>query len=145
MLTEICKEIKNWFEKNKFYGKFKIENHTISGDAFTLLDEQYFRIIGSVFNDGVYKNTPEGLSGLKDEEFEGSIWALAIPKDIIDLDGKISNWMAQYGGSNANSPFSSESFGGYSYSKSTGVDANGNSLNGWKLAFADELNRWRKI
>lgn len=145
MLTEICKEIKNWFEKTKHHGKFKIENHVISGNVeFNILDGQYFRIIGSVFNDGVYKNTAEDLAKLKDEEFDGSLWTLAIPKDIIDLDTKISDWITQYGGAN-NSPFSSESFGGYSYSKSTGTDANGNSVAGWKSAFADELNRWRKI
>jgi glycosyltransferase involved in cell wall biosynthesis len=44
-----------------------------------------------------------------------------------------------------NSPYSSESFGGYSYSKASGTDNHGNDVTSWQSKFASRLNHWRKI
>ena len=146
MLTELCKEINNWFEYAKFFGNFKIENNVITGD-YSLQENQYFRIVGSVFNDGVYKFDDD--LELEDETFDGAIWAMAVPKEVIALATDIEAWSDKYLGvdSAAMSPFNSESFGGYSYSKSGGSSSSGNvDLSGtWQGAFADRLNHWRKI
>lgn len=146
MLTELCKEINNWFEYAKFFGTFTIEDNVITGN-YSLQDGQYFRIIGSVFNDGVYKFGDE--LDLTDETFTGAIWAMAVPKEVIALADDIKDWSDKYLGvdSVAMSPFNSESFGGYSYSKSGGSSSSGNvDLSGtWQGAFADRLNHWRKI
>jgi len=146
MLTELCKEINNWFEYAKFFGTFTIEDSVITGN-YSLQDGQYFRIVGSVFNDGVYK-FGEDLD-LTDETFTGAIWAMAVPKEVIALADDIEDWSDKYLGvdSAAMSPFNSESFGGYSYSKSGGSSSSGNvDLSGtWQGAFADRLNHWRKI
>jgi len=148
MLTELCHEIKNWFEKKKYIGEFVIKDGILvskDNDVISLQTNQYFRIIGSVFNDGVHKYP---TSDLTDEEFEGAVWALAIPKEIIDLSNEIDEWQAKYGGidSEAMSPFASESFGGYSYSKSGGGASDGTSNAGtWQGVFAARLNNWRKI
>lgn len=146
MLTELCKEINNWFEYAKFFGTFTIENNVITGD-YSLQANQYFRIVGSVFNDGVYKLDDE--LELEDETFDGAIWAMAVPKEVIALATDIKEWSDKYLGvdSAAMSPFNSESFGGYSYSKSSGSSSSGNiDLSGtWQGAFADRLNQYRKI
>ena len=146
MLTELCKEINNWFEYAKFFGTFTIEDNVITGN-YSLQDGQYFRIVGSVFNDGVYR-FDEDLD-LIDETFTGAIWAMAVPKEVIALADDIKDWSDKYLGvdSAAMSPFNSESFGGYSYSKSGGSSSSGNvDLSGtWQGAFADRLNHWRKI
>ena len=146
MLTELCKEINNWFEYAKFFGNFEIENNVITGD-YSLQENQYFRIVGSVFNDGVYKYDDE--LELADETFKGAIWAMAVPSDVIALAADIKDWTDKYQtvDSAAMSPFNSESFGGYSYSKSSGSSASGKvDLSGtWQGAFADRLNHWRKI
>ena len=146
MLTELCKEINNWFEYAKFFGTFTIDGNVITGN-YSLQDGQYFRIVGSVFNDGVYK-LGENLD-LTDETFTGAIWAMAVPKEVIALADDIEDWSDKYLGvdSAAMSPFNSESFGGYSYSKSGGSSSSGNvDLSGtWQGAFADRLNHWRKI
>lgn len=146
MLTELCKEINNWFEYAKFFGTFTIEDNVITGN-YSLQDGQYFRIVGSVFNDGVYKFGDE--LDLADETFTGAIWAMAVPKEVIALADDIKDWSDKYLGvdSAAMSPFNSESFGGYSYSKSGGSSSSGNvDLSGtWQGAFADRLNHWRKI
>ena len=133
MLGKVCREVKNWFEIEKVFDTFTIQGGILITPLRTPLKEnQYFRIVGSIFNDGVYKNPTDKLT---DETFTGAIWRLAIPKDFLDLVDEITTWGAQYGG---NSPFTSESFGGYSYTKKQGSDT-------WQGAFKDKLNKWRKV
>lgn len=147
-LTELCQELRNWFDRNmpKYFGDFKIEDGNISCAGLDLKNGQYFRIVGSVFNDGVHRF---GTYELVDEDFSGAVWAMAIPPDVIALAEDIGAWMEKYGGidSQAMSPYNSESFSGYSYSKSSGGSGTGGSGGNasWKSAFADRLNRWRKI
>lgn len=148
ILTELCQELKNWFSISKYYGMFTVENGVIisrNDGTMNLQDNQYYRIIGSVFNDGVHQHP---ATDLIDEVFDGAVWALAIPKDVINLADDIDKWQAKYGDieSEAMSPFASESFGGYSYSKSGGSASDGTSNAGtWKGVFASRLNKWRKI
>lgn len=138
MLTEICAELRNYFEvpNGRHFGKFEISGGSISPLDF-LQDGQYFRIIGSIFNDGVYQYP---ATSLKDEVFEGAVWSMAVPPSVIDLAAEIE----EYNKSDdvKASPYTSESFGGYSYTKAT--DANGAPI-GWQKAFASRLNRWRKL
>lgn len=147
MLTELCQELRNWFERKKFFGTFTIENGQINPPDGSLQNGQYFRIIGSVFNDGVHKYDPESenAESLTDEVFEGAIWAMAVPPSVVDLSERISAWVTTYGDS-VSSPYSSESFGGYSYQKASSGQGNAASSNPtWQSTFASELNRWRKI
>ena len=144
MLTELCQELRNWFDLERRTGTF-----TISGGALTadfLQPNQYYRIIGSVFNDGVHKYA-DNTDTLTDETFTGAVWALGIPKAVISLATEIAAWVAKYGvDSAAMSPFNSESFGGYSYSKGSGnSQASASSPSGWQAAFGSRLNKWRKI
>lgn len=141
MLTEICAEIKNYFtyDEDKIFGTFKIQ-----GGHFTppiSFKTEYIRIAGSRKNDGVYKVTDT----LVDEEFKGAVWQMSIPKDFLDLAKRINDWQDINGkvDSAAMSPFNSESFGGYSYSKSGGYASD--SGVGWKKTFGSELNRYRKV
>lgn len=144
MLTELCQELKNWFVHDKHVGTFTITDGTLTADF--LLDRQYYRVKGSVFNDGVHQYGVH--EGLVDETFTGEVWALGIPNAVIELAEAIEAWIAKYEtvDSAAMSPYQSESFGGYSYSKGGGSSAAGGvSPTGWKAAFASQLNRWRKI
>lgn len=142
MLTELCQELRNWFDRERHSGTFTITGGNITADF--LQQGQYYRICGSVFNDGVYQYP---IDCLQDETFDGSVWALAIPREVIELAEDISAWKAKHEAvdSAAMSPFSSESFGGYSYAKGSSADGSGVYGNGWKIAFAARLNRWRKI
>lgn len=141
MLTEICQEIRNWFKQSSYYGKFTITDGIIDLSELNgaIKDGQYIRIIGSTFNDGVWQYPTQTL---QDEVFEGVVWGLRIPPAFLSLVQQIEEWQGKYGGVDALSPYNSESFGGYSYSKSTG--ANGEATT-WKNAFARQLNLWRKI
>ena len=148
MLSEVCAYLRNWFDKNqpKTFGEIVIENGSLSTDC-KLKQNQYFRIIGSTFNDGVYKN--DSNLTLTDEVFKGVVWAMSIPPDFISLVTEISAYQAKYGdvNSTAMSPFNSESFGGYSYSKSSGGNADTSQNKGgtWQGAFGARLAKWRKI
>lgn len=145
MLTELCQELRNWFERKKFFGTFTIESGQIDLPDGSLQSGQYFRIVGSVFNDGVHKYDPESESQLVDEVFEGAIWSMGVPPAVVDLSERISEWVTKYGDS-VSSPYQSESFGGYSYQKASSGQGNANSINPtWQSVFANELNRWRKI
>lgn len=159
MLTELCQELKNWFDLERLYGDFAITGGDITyadGTAIGLLTGQYFRIVGSVFSDGVHQyitqSNTQGADAnyldLTPETFSGAVWALGIPKAVVDLDAEISAWRAKYEAtdSQAMSPFQSESFGGYSYSKgSSGSSGSSGSPVSWKSAFKSHLNTWRKI
>lgn len=139
MLNEICDELNNYFIKEIYHGRFKIENGVINCNE--LVEGQYYRIVGSLFNDGIYKfHSSEDL--LSDETFDGAVWSMAVPRAILDLDAEISAWVEKYGDMQ-NSPFSSESFGGYSYSKKS--SGNGADASTWQGVFKKRLNRWRKI
>lgn len=147
MLTELCQELRNWFDRERHTGTFEITGGVIT--ASFLVPGQYYRVIGSIFNDGVHKYTGEEDSELTDETFEGAVWALAIPKAVIELSTEIDEWQEKYGAvdSQAMSPFTSESFGGYSYSKGSGKssDSSTGSTGGWKTVFASRMNMWRKL
>ena len=138
MLTELLAELRNYFEvpNGRHFGKLKISGGSIAPLDF-LQEGQYFRIVGSVFNDGVYQYPATSLT---DEVFEGAVWAMALPPSIIALAAEIKAYNESDAGKT--SPFTAESFSGYSYTKAT--DANGAPI-GWQKAFASRLAKWRKL
>lgn len=134
MLEEILAHINNYFVVSKQKGGYEISNGTISLPF--LQTNQYFQIVGSVFNDGVYKYP---ASDLTDESFTGEVRALAVPPAVIALASTIQAWTAE----NPQAAYTSESFGGYSYSKATNAQTGLPAT--WQDVFKSELNRWRKI
>lgn len=136
MLNEVCAEICNYFVKDIHEGTFDIVGGTIVPLDF-LQEGQYFRIVGSVLNDGVYQYPATNLT---DESFSGAVWAMALPPTFIALTEEIK----AYNESDVAKPsaYTSESFGGYSYSKAT--DSNGVPLS-WQKVFASRLNKYRRI
>lgn len=140
-LTQICEYLRNWFtaSEDKYTGDFRIMRGMLTGDNLPeLLDGEYFRIVGSRLNDGVYQYP---VYGLNDEDFTGAVWRMRIPESVMGLVVDIEAFNADE--ANSPSPYTSESFGGYSYTKGKGGD--GVSVYGWQDAFRSRLNRWRKV
>lgn len=144
MLTEICQYLRNWFDKVRYFGGFMIRDGVITfvdGSEVPLLKGQYYRVAGSIFNDGVHQY---GVPLEGDEEFTGAVWGLAIPREIIELSEEIDRWIVDNAEAIA-SPYQSESFGGYSYSKSSGYGSSSVGSISWQSQFAARLAPWRKI
>ena len=150
MLNEICAYLNNYFDVNadhvslpSWNGTFTISEGEIDLEG-KVLNGQYFRIQNSIFNDGVYKYPAKELV---DETFTGKIQAMAVPKEVVEISKQIEDWVSKFGGADsaANSPYTSESFAGYSYSKSGGSSSEGVSAPAWWAAFGGRLARYRKL
>ena len=135
MLETILAHLNNWFvvPDGIHEGTFAVEGGGI--ELPSTASGQYFRVCGSVFNDGLHQYP---AADLIDETFTGSIWALAVPPALVKLADEISEWTAK----NQPSVYAAESFGGYSYSKAAGT--NGAPLD-WQDVFKARLNPYRKM
>lgn len=133
---DVCAEIRNYFvvPDGIHIDTFTVENGSIVLPF--LARGQYFRIVGSVYNDGVYTYPAQNL---KDETFRGGVWAMAPSKEFLALVDEI-NAYTQTDAARA-TPYQSESFSGYSYALKTGK----NDPTAWQTVFAKRLNRWRKL
>ena len=136
MIGELLHEIRNYFDKSRHFGTFRIVDGSPIFDGIPIQTGQYFRIYGSAFNDGVYMYPCVDLGGGRSIK---KIWLLAIPQEIIELNEEIDKWDELYG---VSGPFNNESFAGYAYTRATAK--NGGKYT-WKDEFAGQLKRWRKI
>ena len=139
MLEQVLMHLKNWLlvPGGIHEGTYTIEDGGITLPS--LANRQYFRICCSVFNDGLHQYP---ASDLKSESFDGTVWALAVPQAVIELAAEIEAWQKKNGDASV-SPYQSESFRGYSYSKATD-SASGGAVT-WQSAFRSRLNAWRKL
>lgn len=134
MIGEVMKHINNYFVVAIQEIDFVVSDGAVNLPF--LQDGQYYLVSGSVFNDGVHKY---GESDLVDEdEIHVKVYALAPPKAFLDLVEEISTWSTN----NQSGAYTSESFGGYSYTKATNEDG---MPCGWKDVFKSKLNDWRKL
>lgn len=140
MLGEVCAYLRNYFYYGEpMIGKIEIANGALI-EPYGLKVNQYFRIVGSMFNDGVYQYP---LTTLKDEVFDGAIRGMAVPSELISLISDIDAWQTKYGQS-VNSPYAAESISATGYSRSKGSADSVGSI-GWQNAFSKRLARWRKL
>ena len=118
MLEQVLRHLNNWFlvPDGIHSGEFTVQDGSI-----TLPFHQY----------------PE--QDMTGETFTGAVWALAVPKAVITLSEEIAAWNEKNG---TPGPYTSESFGGYSYSKATNASG---VVVGWQDVFKSRLNAWRRI
>lgn len=136
MIGEILAYLKNYFVVETYHGTFTIEDgQEPKGVPFH--DGQYYRVIGSIYNDGVWQ---AGNDTLVSETFTGTVQLLAIPPDLVMLAHEIEEFHNKP--ENQNTAYTSESWNGYSYTRRT--DKNGRPLS-WTTLYASRLNRWRKL
>ena len=160
MMTSLCREVRNYFvrsDSDKISGVFSVREGGIalssdaagaSQDDFRIADGQFFRIVGSLYNDGVWQNSEAMMQNLREEEFTGQVWLMAPPKDFLDLAEEIAVWIERFGDA-ALSPYASESFGGYSYTlrgtSRRNESARDNEDASWQTAFRRRLAAYRRI
>lgn len=163
-IDTVCGELHNYFEDDRVIGDYTIEEGRITLPF--LVNGQFFRIVGSKFNDGVYiyadnyiildvtwedffVDNPDwqAISArayasiqrreLADETFHGAIWLMRMPRNFLRMCQEIE----EYNLSDAAkpSPFTSENISGfYSYTKG---DADSTS---WQSVFASKVKQYRK-
>ena len=150
MLEAVLEYLKNWFERDPVTRMRRVYSGrlTASGGALSGVPEgfavpgQRVRVRGSRLNDGLH-DWP--CSDLADEAFDGEVWALSVPKAVTDLADEVAAWCAEHGDAQ-NSPYASESFGGYSYTKATASGSQaGAGGSTWQSVFAARLAPWRKL
>ena len=118
-MERILKYINNYYAKTEELGTITIKDNKIELKG-TYIPSQYILVRGSILNDGIYKintvsdNTIE-VTGSVNEIFEGVVYALAIPKDIIEMQKELDDLESKY----EPSVYQSEHFGNYSYSLAT--------------------------
>ena len=147
MLTEICQYLRNWFDRTSdgtrlptWTGDIEIANGELVGFADRLLPGQYFRILDSKLNNGVWQY---GVDFLKDETFSGTVQEMAVPEVVVQAAESWKAYREKYG-EVLDSPFSSENYFGYSWTKDSKA-VNGSSGSGIPDSIASMLAPWRKI
>ena len=140
ILTQICGELNNWFDdhgRHAVRGTFAIKGGTLLLD--NIAEGQCVRIVSSKFNDGVHMFP---FYDLQDETFTGSIIPMRIPTEVMTVAAEIQRSAEDDATGGGLSPYTSESFGGYSYTRAT--DSNGVPAD-WRTLYARKLDRWRKL
>lgn len=168
MLEQALNYLNNWFtyESETYRGRCSITDGVLAC-GLALRDGAYYRILGSRFHDGLYQHLvpvedvdedeekleivedsdeteseEEPTDNGVDEVFFGSVSLCALPASFLDLVYEMEAWQAKYGEA-MSSPYQSESFGGYSYSKSTGAATETGTATVW-TAFADALAPYKR-
>lgn len=138
MLLELMRECHNFFDISEEQGNFTIQDSIININKNYLIG-QYILVTGSILNDGVYLLNDKlyTLVNSVDEEFNGIVYGLRIPKDFIKLSEEIEKFIAD----NPTTNITRESFGNYSSSKAQGK----NGIITWQEQFASRLNPYRRM
>lgn len=143
ILEEVLDHIHNHFERDS--QTINVSDCQISDGALpesiAIPNGAWYMVHGSWLNEGMHLHP---ATDLVDETFSGTITVMRIPRPLLRVVEDICAWQLANGAA-ADSPFQSESFGGYSYTKSSGTSQDGSGLTGWRLAFRDRLSTWRKI
>lgn len=134
MLAQLLAAMNNWFVRERLHGRFEVAGGSL--DLPQLKAGQYYLVEGSVFNDGLHQH-PAG--DLVDEEFDGSVCCLAVPREVVELAEEVAVWQEKH--AEAEGPYQSESAAGYSYTLKSGE---GGSY-GWRDRFRSEIRRWKKL
>ena len=150
MLEDVCNFVHNYFELERHEDKFEITDGMLS--LSFLLEGQRFKIIGSALNDGIYTYHADGIKDdddaesveLDTETFEGTIISMGVPKTFMKIVSAIIAWQ-EMNKAALDSPYVSESFGGYSYTKAHGNGQNSGKPISWQDVFGSRLNAYRKI
>lgn len=145
MIDRVCDTIHNYFTRKdnrelaRWHGEFTIEDGALTIEG--LKNGNYFLIRGSDYNDGVHQYPADDMT---DETFTGTIFKMAPPKSFLALVDEISAWDEKYSAA-VNSPYSSESFNGYSYVKAGTDNRSGSTTPTWQSTFSARLDAWRKL
>lgn len=138
-LYEILRYLHNFFPGDRWTCAGEpIKNGHITFPG--LEDGDIYLIEGSRRNDGLHVY---GNWDLRGEILTGYVTECRIPPELLALADEINTWQSKNAEA-LESPYQSESFGGYSYTKASGSTGTGEPTS-WKTVFAPRLRTWRKL
>ena len=138
-LYEMLMYLRNFFPGEKW--QFFCEDITDKRLSLPGLENgDYYLIEGSRRNNGIHVY---GNSDLRNETYTGTVTEVCVPPALLELLDEINAWQTKNVEA-VQSPYQSESFGGYSYTKASGNTASGESMS-WKTVFGPRLRAWRKL
>lgn len=138
-LYEVLLYLRNFFPGERW--KLNEEPIQAGGVELPGLEEgDYYLVEGSRRNDGLHIY---GAGDLVGDELTGYITECRIPAALVAIHEEINYWQQQNADA-VTSPYQSESFGGYSYTKANGNGGSEAATN-WQTAFSSRLRIWRKI
>lgn len=145
-LEQVLYHIHNWFAYDELDVRCAISDGQLPASV-SIPEGAWYRIEGSLLNDGLHRHPAEDL---RDETFDGTITVCAIPNALLDVVEEIEDWQQAYNAGRKKaleSPYTSESFDGYSYNMRdySGANTASGGLSGWQAEFASRLNPWRKM
>jgi len=145
VLEQVLNYLNNWFVRYTYTGNVTVgEDGAVlapSEAAAVLQPGRWYRILDSDFHDGVYQ-VPEEQAGEEEPEedveagaeepeeeeqsetFSCTLWTLGVPTGLLNIVAEMEAWQAKYGDT-VSGPYQSESFGGYSYSKTGSSSSTG--------------------
>ncbi len=130
-IEALMRECRNFFERGYIDATFTVEGNTISPAP----NAPYVYLSGSRA-DGVYRQDIPGEliaePELENETFTGRVWLLFPPRAFLELAEEV----AGYDAAAPAGAMRSESFGEYSYTRSTST---------WQEAFASKLEPFRHM
>lgn len=134
-VPELCDFTHNYFDRadEPIRGTFTFTPDTVPDGV---VNGQYFRVIGSIFNDGVHK---AGDADLAAETFTGQVQPMRVPPAFVALALTITEYDKSIP---AGGKYSSQSFNGWSGTLASGAD--GLPATGIDR-YRTEINRWRKL
>lgn len=152
-MEDILKYINNYYAITQEKGLHKITNGKITVRG-KYLEGQYILVKGSILSDGVYRvETVEEeeitIHGAENEEFNGCVYGLAIPKVILELNKELEEIKKDY----KPSLYKTESFANYSYTLAdngeggnlTPISAISSRLNEYRCVYETSLSKSRRV
>jgi len=150
----VVRHLRNAFEISVERGGFTISDGEIALSEKYIIGE-WIAITGSTLNNGIYKivnvngslywlgnGTDDAIVCVKNEEFNGAVWRLRLPQDLIDVSKDIAEWQESPAGKPSN--VVSESVVGF-YSKTLATNEDGAPAT-WESVFSSRLHgNWRKM
>ena len=146
-IEAVLDHLHNHFSRGSVTGTYSVSGGVLSPSIDGQTGQHYW-VRGSVFNDGLH--VIGGTDLTNEQPVSMTVNLLAIPSALLEICDEIEDWQAANADAMqkaAESPYTSESFGGYTYQLKDGTAAQNGSdgLSGWQLAFKSRLDRWRKL
>lgn len=132
-LFELLQYLRNFFPGQQWhFSGAEIRDGRLPLDGLTI--EDYYLVEDNPRNNGIHQY---GNMDLKPGIFSGTVTEVCAPQEVLTLLEDINSWITD-NEKVLQSPYQSESFGGYSYTKSAQQTT-------WKTVFAERLRPWRKL